>query len=270
MNLTGAAKLWLIAAVLPAFFWTTVSAADFSGEISDVKGTVEILKEGSDAWANAVEGMPAQPKDRIKTWRSSSCCLEFDDGSLIYVSENSQASIEFLELSEEKHSSKISLWVGKLLAKIAKSKETKMEIHTPVSVNSVRGTEFAVETTGEKSEIGVFEGKVSVKGSDDLSGEEIDLLADQQTSVPKGMKPERPQALQEAMLRNRERMTEIRARVARLKERLKRLPPEERMKARRVALEKYSAYREKIRDRNIDIKKRRQQLREHRHHQENK
>ena len=266
MNLTGAARLWLTAVVVTALFRAAAYVAEFPGEISDVKGTVEILKEGCDAWAEAVEGMPVQPKDRIKTWRNSSCNLEFDDGSLIYVSENSQASVEYLELSEEKHSSKISLWVGKLLAKIAKSKDTKMEIHTPVSVNSVRGTEFAVETTGEKSDVGVFEGKVAVKSSEDLTGEEIDLLADQETSVPKGMKPERPRALQDAMLRNRERMTEIRTRFANLKERLKRLPPEQRMQARKAALEKYSAHREKIRQRNIDLKKRHQKLRERRQH----
>ncbi len=239
--------------VLPA------DAQNFSGEITDIKGTVQISTSTENNWANAVEGMPVLPDYRIKTNLKSSCIINLDDGSLIFIDENTSASVDILEITGDRHSSRFSLLIGKILANIEKSKNTKMEIKTPNSVAAVRGTEFAVEVNTVTTNVGVFDGKVAV-ANPDVSPEEVLLNPDEETTVEKGAKPGRPEKLKEVMLRNKERMFSIREKVKALKEKLKRVPPEERIKMRKGAFERFnnikkerSGLKEKIKERNKQL-----------------
>ncbi|HAX61141.1 MAG TPA: hypothetical protein DCX95_01075 [Elusimicrobia bacterium] len=225
-------------------FFTFCYPQDFSGELAEIKGTVEILKEGETEWVSVVSGMPVQLKDRLKTGNNSSCDMELDDGSIIYIGENTEASVEMLELTADKHSSKISLWFGKILANISKSKNTKMEVHSPTAIVAVRGTEFVVESKGEETDVGVFDGEVGVKNTEGETIEEVTVKPDEETSVRKGVRPRPPSRLI-LMQKNKERNLRIRNRVAQLRERLKRVPPEKRAKARQLAYEKFQKLREK-------------------------
>lgn len=234
----------LLSIFLPFYLSTVIYAQDFSGEIEEIKGTVEILKEGETEWVPAVSEMPVQLKDRLKAAENSSCNLELDDGSIIFIGENTEASVEMLELTAEKHNSKISLWFGKIIANISKSKNTKMEVHSPTAIVAVRGTEFAVESKGEETDVGVFDGEVGVKNTEGKTIEEVTVKPDEETSVQKGTRPRPPSRLI-LMQKYRERNLRIRNRVAQLRERLKRLPPEKRAKVRRIAYEKFQKLREK-------------------------
>ncbi|MBI5574384.1 MAG: FecR domain-containing protein [Elusimicrobia bacterium] len=228
----------------------------FSGEIGEIKGTVEILKDGETEWVPAVSEMPVQLKDRLKAAENSSCNLELDDGSIIFIGENTEASVEMLELTAEKHNSKISLWFGKIIANISKSKNTKMEVHSPTAIVAVRGTEFAVESKGEETDVGVFDGEVGVKNTEGETVEEVMVKPDEETSVRKGVRPRPPSRLI-LMQKYKDRNLRIRNRVAQLRERLKRLPPEKRLKARQIAYEKFR----KLREKRIEQIKRTQQKR---------
>ncbi|MFH0948339.1 MAG: FecR family protein [Elusimicrobiota bacterium] len=231
---------------LPFYLSTCLYAQTFSGELGEVKGTVKILTEGESVWVPVVEEMPVQLKDRLKAAENSSCNLELDDGSIIFIGENTEASVEMLELTSEKHNSKISLWFGKIIANISKLKDTKMEVHSPTAIVAVRGTEFAVDTstTDEKTDVGVFDGEVSVKNAEESIGEEVTVKPDEETTVPKGIRPSSPSRLL-LMQKYKERNACIRDRVADLRERLKRVPPEKRAKARRITYEKFQKLREK-------------------------
>ncbi|MEW6555726.1 MAG: FecR family protein [Elusimicrobiota bacterium] len=235
---------FLLSIFLPVYLSTFLSAQTFSGEFGEVKGTVEILKEGEMDWAPAVEGMPVQLKDKIKTAENSSCNVELDDGSIIFVGENTEAAIDTLEITTEKHDSKVSLWFGKILANISKSKDTKMEVNSPTAIVAVRGTEFAVESSGEKTAVGVFDGEVGVKNTEGTEIEEVNVKPDQETLVERGIRPRPPSRLV-LMQKYKERNARLRKRVQSLKEQLKRHPPEHRLKMRQTAFEKFKKLREK-------------------------
>lgn len=233
------------------------ASSRYYGEVADIKGSVWLIEDSRQIPLG--NGMPVRPNDKIKTGRNSSCSIELDDGTFIFVAEKTEFTIENVEIAEESNKSKISLWFGKLLANISKMKKTKFDIHTPVSVISVRGTELAVESSETKSDIGVFEGEVAVSGVG--SPEEVRVKADEETSVVKNEKPSRPVKLQEVMRRNKEKMLELRDRINQLRERLKREPPEVRQEARKRALERFKALKEKRLEHHNRIKERHENLR---------
>ncbi|MFA5779511.1 MAG: FecR family protein [Elusimicrobiota bacterium] len=249
-------KIFFFFSFVFCYFFSFCYSQDFSGEIGEIKGTVEILKAGEEEWSPAVSEMPVQLKDRLKSAENSSCNLEFDDGSVIFIGENTEASVEMLELTAEKHNSKISLWFGKIIANISKSKNTKMEVHSPTAIVAVRGTEFAVETNVQKTDVGVFDGEVGVKNTEGAEISEVTVKPDEETSVQKGTRPHPPSRLV-LMQKYKERNLNIRNRVAQLRERLKRLPPEKRVKARQIAFEKF----QKLREQRIERIKKNQQKR---------
>lgn len=218
---------------------------NLSGEISEIKGNVKVLKAGETQWYPAIEGMPVEVNDRIKTLKDSSCNMELDDGSFLLIDEKTEASVEYLELTEEKHSSKFSLWVGRILANISKSKSVKMHIKTPTSVAAVRGTEFAVEATDKETNLGVFEGEVAVNTPEGAEAEDVMVKADEETSVLKDEKPRTPAKLQEIMRRHKERMVNLREKIAQMRARLKRIPPEKRIIARKRIVERFRGIRER-------------------------
>lgn len=252
-------------------------AGKFPGQISQVKGIVEVQKGVSGKWYKAAEGLPLQLKDRIRTDKASSCDLELDDGSLIYVDENTEASVEFIELTKEKHTSTIGLWLGKLLSNVKKTPSTKMKIKCPTAVISVRGTEFAVEADTASANVGVFEGMVSVSSDTEKTGEELDAQAStaapqgaalnevsvkpgEETTVDKGAAPKPPTRLSLLMQKNRERMNELRGRVEQLREKLKREKPEYLDKVRQSTLDRFIKAREQRNGLREKLKNEREQI----------
>jgi hypothetical protein len=256
----------LLTTVLTALLFASTSFAEgMAGEINDLKGKVEIMKAGDAAWNTAEAGLPVEQGDKLKTGPRSMCDIELDDGSLIHLAANSETQIETLDIKEEEHVSSFQLFFGKIIASVNKLKVTKMQIKTPTSVAAVRGTEFAVEATEKDTEVGVFDGSVAVKGTE-VSGEELEAMIekDQQTSVAAGQKPLPPGKLGDAMRRNREYMKELRGRVKALREKLKRVPPEERMLVRKRAGERFNKLRNERQDMHRKLQQRKENIRQKR------
>ena len=237
--------------------------ADMPGEINNPKGKVEVMRSGTTAWGAVEAGLPVSAGDRIKTGPRSMCDIELDDGSILHLAANSETKIESLDIKNDKNDSSFSLFIGKLIASVNKLKKTKMQIRTPVSVASLRGTEFAVDTTEKETEVGVFDGAVAVQNTE-LSGEELETIVgkDQETKVVPGQKPLPPGKLGELMLKNRDYMTELRGRVTALKEKLKRVPPAERAETRKRASERFEKLRSGRQDLRQKSEERRKDLRQ--------
>lgn len=277
----------LLSCCIVSLCLTAAHAAKYCGEIQALKGVVEVNK-GANGWFKAVQGMPVQAKDRLRTGAASSCNLELDDGSLIYVAEKTEASIEYIELTQEKHDSVIALWVGKVLNNIQKSRPTKMKVRCPSATIAVRGTQFAVEvSTSGKTNVGVFEGRVAVSSGAtsgtapavalssgavpgvavstaapaEAASDEVDVNADEETTVAPGDKPAKPTRLQALMQKNKEQMDALRQRVQELKEKLKRTPPEEIEQARQKALDRYLALKQERDNQKESFKSKRDELR---------
>jgi len=249
----------------------------FPGEISAVKGTVEVKKAAKNQWFKAVNGLPVQLKDKIRTQKDSSCNLELDDGSLIFVDENTEASVEFMEITSEKHSSILGLWAGRLLSNIKKTSSTKMSIKCPTAVISVRGTEFAVEAGSAAASVGVFSGEVAVSSASEKSGEELEAAASteavtapslaevsvkpgEETTIDKGESPKPPTRLSLLMQKNAARMNELRGRAQELREKLKRVKPEYLDKLRQETLDRVTNINEKRNQLRERIKEQREQV----------
>lgn len=127
---------------------TTMQAAD--RKIATSVGDVTILSSGAQRPAASGEKLAAG--DKIKT--SAASRVEILDGeSKVWLRENSEMEIA---QSPEKESI-FSLLAGKLRAKVKLMQGAKFHVKTPVSVASVRGTDFAMDSAGQ---LLVFEGAV--------------------------------------------------------------------------------------------------------------
>ena len=207
-----------ILALTMAVFISGASAA-FAQEgavLRGINGNVQVRQSGYNGWSVAEENMRVQVKDRVKTADNSSCDLVFDDGTTLEIGENSETDLGSNSSSAQTYARSVFLWLGRLLAHVEKTRggAGRFDVHTPVAVCSVRGTEFAVETAENSSSVGVFDGEVSVKNTIGTAGPETRVSKGFETAVKKGQRPFSPRVLSANMLRNRDRMQAVRKRVS--------------------------------------------------------
>ncbi|MCX7716691.1 MAG: FecR family protein [Endomicrobia bacterium] len=123
--------------------------------IADYRGQVQVIR-GKTA-VSVKKGLLLYENDRIKTMKNSDAVLIFRDGSSVSLGENTDVVIRDLI---EKIS--ISLDRGKVKTKVVSKQTNKVfEIRTPVSVASVRGTEFILIYENNISELYVLDGEVN-------------------------------------------------------------------------------------------------------------
>ncbi|MDI6757084.1 MAG: FecR family protein [Endomicrobiia bacterium] len=161
------------AVILPIFFFalalspTTLIAEQ--GIVTKVAGNVQVYSPHSDMWYEAGENLTLKGGQKIRTAGGrSKANVRLEEGSRVEVGPNSSVSFENLK----KESPTIKVFGGKLKAWVSKFRRNKFEVHTPVAVCSVRGTEFEVivDDKGD-TEIDVIEGLVGVAKSDDPARE---------------------------------------------------------------------------------------------------
>ncbi|PKN00864.1 MAG: hypothetical protein CVU77_08200 [Elusimicrobia bacterium HGW-Elusimicrobia-1] len=135
-----------------AIFALAIAAKDAFAQrqISTSVGDVKILSAGAER--PAASGEKLAVGDKVKT--SAASRVEILDGeSKVWVRENSEVEISNAPEKE----SVFSLLVGRLRAKVKLMQGSKFNVRTPVSVASVRGTDFAMDSGGQ---LLVFEGAV--------------------------------------------------------------------------------------------------------------
>jgi ferric-dicitrate binding protein FerR (iron transport regulator) len=124
---------------------TTAFAAkrDVSGVISNIIGTVQIKRDGSQAWTNSKIGEFIYEGDSVKTLVRSRALVTFTNGVESRLHANTVFSVVPRELGKGGNNA-IKMSVGKLWNKVLRQK-TKFDIHTPVATISVRGTEYEAD-----------------------------------------------------------------------------------------------------------------------------
>lgn len=149
-------------------------------KISMVTGTAEVKATKENSWKTIKAGESVQTEDSLKTKPRSRAKVELPDGSNITVLPNSK--VDFRNLKKE--TPMIKVVVGKIRAWVAKnSSRSKFEVHTPVAICSVRGTEFEITVDEDgKTDIEVFEGLLGVR-REDGTGEEIPVGAGERLGV---------------------------------------------------------------------------------------
>lgn len=113
------------------------------GEITSLKGRLEIKKKESRAWVNAVPGMKVFYGDAVRTGDSSQGVITLVDESFIKVHANSQIVMNTIISPLEKKNS-VLMFFGRVWSKISrKAMHRKLfEVQTPTAVCGVRGTDF--------------------------------------------------------------------------------------------------------------------------------
>lgn len=87
----------------------------------------------------------------------------------------------------------VRLLIGKVWALVTKLTEDSFEVETENAVAGVRGTQFLVELTGQKTRVAVTEGKVAVR-SKKVEAPEVVVEAGQQSEVTEASAPTPPEA----------------------------------------------------------------------------
>lgn len=185
-----------------------ILAGDFGGEIVEVEGKVMVTSSGGAA--KTVEaGFRIKPGDTIETGNDAFAEIQFDDGNVTAVNENSRLTIKRLFIGKDQSKqSIIGLSFGKIKNSVIKlvHKKSKFEVHTKSSFMGVTGTPpwvvgaFPGKIGGKfVTEIDLLgkpgdEGGVFVRGSDSDSTEVI-LTAGTRTIVELGMPPISPFAI---------------------------------------------------------------------------
>ncbi len=140
--------------------------------VENIRGQAELIDEKTGDSSKLISGVLVIVGDTIRTGENSSVVLGFIDGTRLSLEENSELKVQFLGGYEYTGltDSRLYLKQGRLETQVTPRKDTANHfiISTPVSVTSVRGTDYRVsaEPQNETSKTEVLEGGVLVSSSD--------------------------------------------------------------------------------------------------------
>jgi hypothetical protein len=137
----------MIIAVLVALFVCNYSFAA-SAKVTFVKGKVEVSR--GNAWVALKVGDLVNESETISTGFQSEARLNYN-GSVMAVPALSRVTLETLKSTSSKETVSLKVDTGAVRSKVTHTsgKKIEYEARTSVGVASVRGTDFAVLSTGE-------------------------------------------------------------------------------------------------------------------------
>jgi hypothetical protein len=136
--------------------WDT--SAPFVAEIQALVGIVMVLKRDEKEGVQAFPGMALRKGDTLVTQGDSRALLRLNDGSMLYVNEETTLDLEPSQFS-------LALTIGEIFAMMKPQPKT-FSIQTPSAVLGVIGTEFDAKVTAEKQTIlQVLKGSVHFKNN---------------------------------------------------------------------------------------------------------
>lgn len=131
--------------------------------VKNTTGIVKLQKASNGKLGMVKIGTLLFNGDRLFTEKFGMVAILFIDGSLLKVKELSDVTLNTTAIGEGKIDTKVDLPLGEVWTKVTR-RESKFEIHTPSSVASVKGTEFAVNVDQSgNSSLMVFQGNVEFR-----------------------------------------------------------------------------------------------------------
>jgi hypothetical protein len=122
-----------------------LGAEDIIAYVGEVGGEVNVIRASEGKTISAAMGMLLSPGDVVKTGEESYASIVFqDDGSRVKLDEESQLTLNATR-QKKTLSKRLFLETGKIWARITKRRGTDVEVKTPTSVASVKGTKFIME-----------------------------------------------------------------------------------------------------------------------------
>lgn len=154
----------------------------YVGNLVYVRKKVNDKRENTKEWITAYQNMPNYLYDKIKTGNHSQTTIEFKDGTQVGINQNTEVYIStentVKNITKETFLKRIYLDIGSIWCKVTKQNANEsFTVQTRGGVLGVRGTQFAVSTTGnDKMKVYVTEGTV-------MAGPSIDQLTQ---AIPSG------------------------------------------------------------------------------------
>lgn len=187
-------KKWLCDCVIKCLSLVLLStylhSANMAGVITTIKGEVQILSYQKNTYLPAKTGEFLYEGDTVKTLQKSLAAITLTNGVVMKLNQNTEFSFDVTS-SIEKIGSQIKMKAGQIWSSVRP--RTKFEIHTPVAIVAVRGTEFDVNYGGGKLDISVYKGKVKLKNKYG----DVDVKEGESSSVTGDNAPEPPQKMKE-------------------------------------------------------------------------
>ena len=144
------------AAYIPA---QAAKSKPVSAVVAFVKGKLQVQPAGSKDWHALASGQFVNEGDTLKTGPASRASIVFAGGIETRLNSNSTFRIEEQGVDKASNAS-IIMSIGQVWTKILR-KGTKFDVHTPVAVCSVRGTEYETDVNEHgDTDLKVFEGEV--------------------------------------------------------------------------------------------------------------
>jgi hypothetical protein len=181
----------LLAAALALGIVATAAAAEPAvGAVTGVKGAVFRERPGGGRGPLAL-GDPVFVADVIVTESASKARIQLNSGSIISVGESSRVGIAAYQSTENRYATRVSPAAGALRVFVDRVLPGgSFEVETETAVAAVRGTDFIVDATPEKSAVASLDGTVAVRGIGPHAGDEVVLSrSGDGTDVPRGGAP---------------------------------------------------------------------------------
>lgn len=156
----------------------SATAAESKSERGAEIGTIKLVEGVAwEKWPDGTRvkvspGMALHERDTLHTEKDGKVHVEFKDGNLVQVQNDSMVKIDQYEMAEEKRKAVINLLKGQIRSQVKQKyngQSTSYQIRTKTAVAGVRGTDFvAAYKEGEKieTEIKTLEGRVVLANLD--------------------------------------------------------------------------------------------------------
>jgi len=160
-------------------------------EVTRVVGDVAVWSESSGRWEAVAKNSKLSQGNQIKTAARSSVEMITPGNHKVKIDENSRIVID--EMTD--NNSVFSVAVGKIRSWVKKLRPTdKYQVKTPISVISVRGTDFSVAVDeNNKVSVECYEGVVAAR--EETTGIEVEVYKGQSTRIEAGQPPSLPEPI---------------------------------------------------------------------------
>jgi ferric-dicitrate binding protein FerR (iron transport regulator) len=169
---------------LPALGAGEAFAADSVGAVTKLRGQARIVRGGGNVLLaeGKAEGTKIESGDGIVTGPEARLKIQFKDGSVITLGENSKLNIDKAKFEGSKRDIAATLLDGIVRAAVAKAGEgSNFQVSSSLVTSAARGTEWIVSIKDHTTSLLVLEGTVNAKGV----GETLEELPD--APVSKGV-----------------------------------------------------------------------------------
>jgi hypothetical protein len=148
---------------LPDLGVRDAQAADSVGTVTKLRGQARAVRGGGNVML--AESAKIEAGDGIVTGPDARLKIQFKDGSVITLGENSKLNIETAKFEGTKRDIAATLLDGVVRAAVAKAGEgSNFEISSSLVTSAARGTEWIMSIKDHTTSLLVLEGKVNAKG----------------------------------------------------------------------------------------------------------